>query len=801
VSGPRRKKAKSASTGAWYESAWLTGLLLLAVAVYLGLSLSGGAGPWWNLLTGEPTGELLLEGNPGGPVGSVMSLGLHVVFGSVWCWFFPLLLAALAVGFLLDRRRWLARWSLRAAPFWLVTSAWLAQPGGPLETASGARIGGFVGVYLARGFHGLFGLWGGRIFLTLFLLIAIIVLGKPWLGWVPGRLAQGLRGLGSVAASLGRGLAWPFVALADLFRDLGARLVDWRENRKQASKVQDPDPDTRTGSEPSGDPQAVRRERRVHNESLEDEEPEPIEDLPAAAPPEERALPGAAGEFMGDRGDADGAERTPPKIRKRKRSGPVALPGLELLTPAGPEGQPVSPVELDASADLLEETLRSFGVEGEVKDVRPGPVVTTFEYQPGSGIRVNQIVQRSDDLALAMRARSLRMEAPIPGKAAVGIEIPNPQARMVRLREVIEATGNEQRTPLSVVLGKDVVGRAVTIDIASLPHLLVAGSTGSGKSVCLNAVISNLLLRNDPSTLRMVLIDPKMLEMNVYNGIPHLLLPVVTDPRESLKALQWMVAQMEFRYRQLAKWSVRNIQQYNEKVARGEITDNDGETVTDPMPYYLTVVDELADLMLQLGKDLEDLITRLAQKARAVGIHLILATQRPSVDVLTGVIKANIPCRIAFRVIQKNDSRTILDMNGAEQLLGHGDMLYLQPGRALPVRVHGSFIDVDECEAIALHWRQYKDVTEEISLDTNVGGSGSHTGEDDLFDDAMRVVVLHQSGSTSLLQRRLRIGYTRAGRLMDMLEEAGIVGPFTGSKARDVLIKPEDLPEAEEGQA
>jgi S-DNA-T family DNA segregation ATPase FtsK/SpoIIIE len=350
-------------------------------------------------------------------------------------------------------------------------------------------------------------------------------------------------------------------------------------------------------------------------------------------------------------------------------------------------------------------------------------------------------------------------------------------------------------------LGKDVVGRPVSIDIAALPHLLVAGSTGSGKSVCLNSIICNLIMRNDPSSLRLVLIDPKMLEMNVYNGIPHLLLPVVTDPRESLKALQWMVAQMEFRYRQLAKCSVRNIQQYNDKVKKGEVKDADGDTVTEIMPYFLTIVDELADLMIQLGNDIEGPITRLAQKARAVGIHLILATQRPSVDVLTGVIKANIPCRIAFRVIQKNDSRTVLDMNGAEQLLGHGDMLYLQPGRALPVRVHGSFIDVDECEAIAAHWHQYRGTTEEISLQENPAGGGMVTGEDDLYDAAREVVVLHQSGSTSLLQRRLRIGYTRAGRLMDMLEEAGVVGPFTGSKARDVLIEPDDLPGMEEGQS
>jgi S-DNA-T family DNA segregation ATPase FtsK/SpoIIIE len=423
-------------------------------------------------------------------------------------------------------------------------------------------------------------------------------------------------------------------------------------------------------------------------------------------------------------------------------------------------------------------------------------VVTTYEYQPGPGIRVNQIVQRANDLALAMRARSLRMEAPIPGKAAVGIEIPNQHAQLVSLREVLQLERGKPRKPLTVILGKDVEGQPIAIDLAAQPHLLVAGSTGSGKSVCLNAMITNMLLYNDPSRLRLLLIDPKMLELNVYNGVPHLLLPVVTDAKESLRAMNWMVAQMEQRYRELARHGVRNIEQYNAKVESGEILGPDGEPTDELMPYYVTIVDELADLMVQLGQDFEVPVTRLAQKARAVGLHLVLATQRPSVDVLTGVIKANIPCRIAFRVIQRNDSRTILDQNGAEQLLGRGDMLYLMPGRAQPKRVHGAFVDVAECEAVATHWRQYGETTEEISLTAGAeGGLGVHTGEDELFADAVRVVVSHQSGSTSLLQRRLRIGYTRAGRLMDMMEEAGIVGPFTGSKARDVLVKPADLPD------
>jgi len=815
VSGRNRKKAKRKTGAPWYQSAWISGLMLLAVAVYLGLSLVGGTGPWWQAITGDPAANLIDGNNPGGPVGSVMSVGLHVVFGALWCWTVPLAMAVTGLGFLLGRPGLLVPVLKRAVPLWLVTVTWLGLPGIWLAEPEAARLAGLPGFWIARGFSGLIGSAGAIIFLSLCLLITLVIIFRPWLGWLPGLLGAVGRGLGRLGPVLKtlvvlpfRGLKWLGLELVGAVEDL-REMIRRRPTTEAAPAAPQPEMARPRQSEPAptaAEEEAAREARRHHDMP----EPEPVDlgGCDTVADPlggEELVLPGASGEFMGEgeapqpSGETEGAPVAKPKKKKRV-TGPVSLPSVGLLTPAGPETESVSTTELDAAADLLESTLRSFSVEGEVKDVRPGPVVTTFEFQPGHGIRVNQIVQRTNDLALAMRARSIRMEAPIPGKAAVGIEIPNPVARMVRLREVLELLGGEKRNPLQVVLGKDVVGRPVSIDIASLPHLLVAGSTGSGKSVCLNAIISNLLLRNTPSTLRMVLIDPKMLEMNVYNGIPHLLLPVVTDPKESLKALQWMVAQMEFRYRKLAKCGVRNIQQYNDKVLRGDVKDESGETVTEIMPYYLTIVDELADLMLQLGKDLEDLITRLAQKARAVGIHLILATQRPSVDVLTGVIKANIPCRIAFRVIQMNDSRTILDMKGAEQLLGHGDMLYLQPGRALPVRVHGSFIDVDECEAVAAHWRQYKETTEEINLYEKPEGGVDFTGEDDLFEQAVRVVVQHQSGSASLLQRRLRVGYTRAGRLIDMMEEAGVVGPFTGSKAREVLWGPDDLPSELEGE-
>ncbi len=804
MSGRKAKKGNTTTGGRWFESPWLSGLLLVAVGLYLGLSLTGPVPSWGLFLEGGGSQIHLFDRtNPGGPVGSFLALFLTGILGGLWVWSLPLLVVSSGLGLLVGRTGFLKPLSLRLLPLWLATSAWLAQPDSFVDAATGAKLGGITGYYFSRGFHGLFGLWGGRIFLTVFLLAVLGILFKRWLTWIPvflGTLAYSAGNFGARALDV---LSWPFRKLGSLTRSLVsavARLLALLKGLGQSSN-------RRATEAPAGTGATFEDEhnRQVHAEPVAVQEAPLPEDV-AEIPPEfvdDEVLAGADGNSTGDNYFAPdepstAVRRKPPR---RKPKGKVVLPGVDLLTPAGPDMKPLTRLELDALADLLETTLHSFGVEGEVKDVRPGPVVTTFEFQPGPGIRVSQIVQRADDLALAMRARSIRMEAPIPGKAAVGIEIPNAKARMVRLREVLENTDQRQAPPLSVVLGKNVVGKPVSVDLASLPHLLVAGSTGSGKSVCLNSIICNLLLRNAPSRLRLMLIDPKMLEMNVYNGIPHLLLPVVTDPRESLKALQWLVAQMEYRYRSLAKWSVRNIEQYNTKVEAGEITDKEGQVVTEIMPYYLTIVDELADLMLQMGGDMEGPITRLAQKARAVGIHLILATQRPSVDVLTGVIKANIPCRIAFRVIQKNDSRTVLDMNGAEQLLGHGDMLYLQPGRALPVRVHGSFIDVDECEAIATHWRHFGNLTEEISLQENPAGGGMVTGEDDLYENAKRTIVLHQSGSTSLLQRRLRIGYTRAGRLMDMLEEAGVVGPFTGSKARDVLIKPEDLDLSDEGQA
>lgn len=789
MAGKKQRKRKN-QPDAWWTQPWVAGLFLVVLAVYLGFCLMEPCAPWWEWFDDGPLKGPLSDDNPGGKVGSVLTWSLTLVFGVVWAWALPVLLAVVGIAAVARRTEFLAPLLLRALPIWLVSVTWLAQPGWAWGTEESARLAGAAGFWTASAVHGLVGPLGGWLFISLALLVAVILVARPVLvpvlGWLAPLGGFVLRGL----ADLGAWLQGGFADLLESLKELASRRP---QPRPQAKRRQVHVPETAAAGDSETSPDLLfddeeepeeREPRSIHWPEEPEADDEPAPTLVTAEP----IAPA----------DSDAPDDNEPTGLSASQAftGPMEMPAVSLLAPPPPEVHELSTDELDAAADLLEATLSNFGVVGEVKDVRPGPVVTTYEYQPAAGVRVNQIVQRADDMALAMRARSLRMEAPIPGKAAVGIEIPNQQAQMVSLREVLQQEGGKDRKPLTVTLGKSVEGQPVSIDLAAQPHLLVAGSTGSGKSVCLNAMITNLLLYNDPSTLRLLLIDPKMLELNVYNGIPHLLMPVVTDPKEALRAMTWMVAQMDQRYRQLSKHSVRNIEQYNAKVASGEVLDQQGETVTEPMPYYVTIVDELADLMVQLGQDFEIPITRLAQKARAVGLHLVLATQRPSVDVLTGVIKANIPCRIAFRVIQRNDSRTILDTNGAEQLLGRGDMLYLMPGRAQPIRVHGAFVDVPECEAVAEHWRQYTGATEEVSLAAGgEGGLGVHSGEDEMFEDAVKVIVLHQSGSTSLLQRRLRIGYTRAGRLMDMMEEAGIVGPFTGSKARDVLVKPGDLPD------
>ncbi len=429
--------------------------------------------------------------------------------------------------------------------------------------------------------------------------------------------------------------------------------------------------------------------------------------------------------------------------------------------------------ELQQLADYLEAKLASFGIEASVTEIHPGPVITRFEVEPGTSTKVHQVVNLADDLALALKARNIRILAPIPGKGTIGIEVPNRLPSPVLIREVLASARFEQATSkLEIALGKDVAGNPYTADLEVMPHLLIAGATGSGKSVCINAIITSLVYRNSPQDVQLILIDPKRLELSQYEGIPHLLCEVVTEAKKAVKALNWVIEEMDTRYQILARRGVRNIQQYEEG-----------------LPYIVVIIDELADLMLMMPQEIETAVTKLAQMARAVGIHLVMATQRPSVDVITGVIKANFPCRIAFKVASKIDSRTIIDANGAERLLGKGDMLFVAPGAAEAIRLHGAFVSHEETRKLVDFLRKQSHLAApSFSVETVEPRQRPVAERDELFEDAARIVITHGQGSVSLLQRRLKIGYSRAARLIDFLEEAGIVGPFEGSKARQVLV-------------
>ncbi|MFT4413622.1 DNA translocase FtsK [Fredinandcohnia humi] len=469
------------------------------------------------------------------------------------------------------------------------------------------------------------------------------------------------------------------------------------------------------------------------------------------------------------------------------------LPPIHLLHQPKQTNQSAEHENIYENARKLEKTFQSFGVKAKVTKVHLGPAVTKYEVYPDVGVKVSKIVNLSDDLALALAAKDIRIEAPIPGKSAVGIEVPNSEIAVVSLREVLEATENNRPdSKLLIGLGRDISGEAVSAELNKMPHLLVAGATGSGKSVCINGIITSVLMRAKPHEVKMMMIDPKMVELNVYNGIPHLLAPVVTDPKKASQALKKVVNEMERRYELFSHTGTRNIEGYNDYIRR----HNSEEDAKQPtLPYIIVIVDELADLMMVASSDVEDSITRLAQMARAAGIHLIIATQRPSVDVITGVIKANIPSRIAFSVSSQTDSRTILDMGGAEKLLGRGDMLFLPVGASKPVRVQGAFLSDEEVEevvefVISQQKAQYQD--EMIPSDTV---EPTEQVDDDLYEDAVQLVIEMQTASVSMLQRRFRIGYTRAARLIDEMEARGVVGQYEGSKPRAVLVssKNEDV--------
>jgi S-DNA-T family DNA segregation ATPase FtsK/SpoIIIE len=525
----------------------------------------------------------------------------------------------------------------------------------------------------------------------------------------------------------------------------------------------------------------------------------------------------------------------PPKAKKKNTAEEIGQETFDFLEPSGTyhrpplslldhEGEAPPPVDREAltmNARILEKKLKDFNVDGEVVEVKPGPVVTMYEFAPAPGVKVNKIAGLSDDLSMALKALSIRIVAPIPGRGVVGIEIPNKERQTVYLKEIFDSEEFQKsggRLPMA--LGKDIFGRTVVSDLAKMPHVLVAGSTGSGKSVSINTMVLSLLYRATPEDVRIIMVDPKMLELSIYEGIPHLLLPVVTNPKKAALALNWAVREMERRCKLMADKGVRNIEGYNKKVAREEKEKEklraEDKVVVDPidadedalpqiqiaegeeldhghLPYIVVIVDELADLMMVAGRDIEEAVTRLAQMARASGIHLILATQRPSVDVITGLIKANFPTRISFKVFSRIDSRTILDQMGAEALLGMGDMLFLPPGTGALQRVHGAFVSELEVQRVVEFLKKQGDPEYDKSIleapPSGEGGGGDEEGYDEKWDEALAIIAETRQASISMLQRRLRLGYNRAARMIEKMEQEGIVGPSDGtSRPREVFI-------------
>jgi DNA segregation ATPase FtsK/SpoIIIE, S-DNA-T family len=618
-----------------------------------------------------------------------------------------------------------------------------------------------------------------------------------------------------------------FGVLLELLRDRWAGVLDSMRARKEERRREKQRQDVlkkhldKSGEKAAKDPRVVRGAAAATEEDDDDGDRAPVPARAKAAPArpaEEAPKPSRAAAVVGAAAAAlraAASRPTPPAIKRpappleptlplsdpekvpaeKKRNGAYAQPPLALLD--APRGErKVDERELMDGARQLEEKCREFSVEGTVVQIHPGPVVTTYEFKPDAGVKYSKITGLADDLCLAMQAESVLIDR-IPGKSTVGIQIPNPNREQISLRELLESEAYRRSTSrLTLALGKTIHGEPFVSDLATMPHLLIAGSTGTGKSVSVNAMLSSILFRATPEEVRLIMIDPKRLELGMYEEIPHLLTPVVVDPKLAANALRWAVREMEERYKTLAAVGVRNIEQYNRNIktamaeSQGPLLDKNGLEVKT-LPFIVVLIDELADLMMVASNEVEESICRLAQMARAVGIHLILATQRPSVDVITGLIKANLPARISFRVSSKIDSRTILDGNGAEQLLGRGDMLYLPPASSRFVRLHGPYISEQESARLASFLRKQGRPTydETITAEEKASSGDLEFEKDDLYDEAARIVVGSGQASISYLQRRLRIGFSRAARLVDMMEAEGLVSPGAGGKAREVLVK------------
>jgi S-DNA-T family DNA segregation ATPase FtsK/SpoIIIE len=726
----------------------------------------------------------------------------------------------------------LLRWSLYSFLLAVYASIILALPEviSPGASRYGFTLSGLAGGIVAQAMVSMVGVVG-----TVALLISLIVV--TLLAATRTSITETFSGLARVlkSAAVGFGLRARYESWlaarrqAARRRSLGRPLPSRSRGATDGAAPRSPEagPKTRRGWPSIQSPQIHTEESHDRGAELPEERVPPSEPVPMPQPTQETLFdrsprePGPASRAKEPKPgvtEPPAGKRTPSPlpatpVRDVPPMEAYQFPPLELLAQPPTVDDAISKEELLANAQILEERLADFGVEGKVVEISPGPVITRYEVEPAPGVKVSRFTSLADDLALAMRAKRIRVLAPIPGKAAVGIEIPNRQPQTVYLRSIIDSQPfRESTSPLTIALGKTINGRPFVTDLAEMPHLLVAGATGSGKSVCLNTIIASILYKAHPTQVQFVMIDPKRLELSIYRKLRHHHLAyredldeeVVTNAQNAISVLRSVEAEMERRYDALASMGVRNIIDYNRRIQTGEARVMDDGTPFKPLPYLVVIIDELADLMLIAAKEVEEPIARLTQMSRAVGIHLIVATQRPSVDVITGVIKANFPARIAFHVAAKTDSRTILDMNGAEKLLGRGDMLFVPPGSAEAKRIHCAYISSQETETIIKHVARQPNypklflpmLSEEEASGAGGFGDARMPGDRDvLFNEALKLVVRHQQGSISLLQRRLKVGYARAARLIDELEAAGVVGPFDGSKAREVLVTEDELEE------
>ena len=776
---------KAAATRSMIRAGGLA-LAVLALALFLALCSYDSGDPSWNIAA-EPGRAVVNRLGAAGAIAADLGVQLFGLLAflpilAILVWGLRLLITARP-----PERMWVRlAFLLSAVLLGAIACAALPLPSGSRPALLVAGAGGSAGRLLLGGIGTLTSAVGlpawipALIFGLLGLACAFLALGLSWAEW---------RGLAQNGAATVRTVSRGWTNLLELPSRLLARTTT-------------PDAPARNDPPPRGEP-VLRRERPAEDDDDRAEEPVPVrrpaEPLVAPRPP--RTQPGKrieeSRQHSLDLPDTDGYK----------------FPPLELLAaPAAPRADAVNQDALAQNARLLEAVLEDFGVQGEIVKVRPGPVVTLYELEPSPGTKTSRVIGLADDIARSMSALSVRI-ATVPGRSVIGIELPNAKREIVLLRELLASEAFE-RAPsrLTLVLGKDIGGQPVMVDLARMPHLLIAGTTGSGKSVAINTMILSLLYRLKPEECRLIMIDPKMLELSVYDGIPHLLAPVVTEPGKAVVALKWAVREMEDRYRAMSQLGVRNISGYNQRLAEARAknetlsrtvqTGFDPETgkpvyedqtlALEPLPFIVVVVDEMADLMLVAGKDVEAAVQRLAQMARAAGIHIVMATQRPSVDVITGTIKANFPSRISFQVTSKIDSRTILGEQGAEQLLGQGDMLYMAAGGRI-TRVHGPFVSDGEVEAVVQHLREQgephyvESVTEEEEADPDASMPGGGGG--DLYDQAVALVIREGKASTSFVQRHLQIGYNRAARIIEQMEAEGVVSKANHVGKREVLAR------------